>query len=301
MSAKNGDMAKKRQEEPFAVIGGSTAYEFLASGAIEGERLDRIDTPFGGSQPIYKVKTPSSSYYFMSRHGETDFNISAPFVNYRANIYAFKEMGVKHILSWSAAGALRDDLAVGDFVVVDDVLDFTKNRETTFFRFKGLGFMRQKEPFCPTIRSAVIGALQEGGIDFADRGVYVCTEGPRLDTAAEVRMYAALGGELVGMTLCPEAFLARELEMCYGSICYVTNYAEGVKKREFSAGRLYEGLTTRREQKTVARSFRLLPEIIEKVGELLEGLEPSCHCQEAMRYYRRRRGVGRDWREWLNP
>ncbi|MCD6404194.1 MAG: MTAP family purine nucleoside phosphorylase [Planctomycetes bacterium] len=294
-------MAKKRQEPAFAVIGGSTAYEFLTSGAIRGERLDRVDTPFGASQPVYRVEAESGPYFFMSRHGETNFDISAPFVNYRANIYALKELGVRQILSWSGAGALRDDIPVGHFVVVDDLLDFTKNRETTFFRFKGLGFMRQKDPFCPTVRSAAIAALQETGCPFADRGVYVCTEGPRLETPAEVRMFVALGGDLVGMTLCPEVFLARELEMCYASISYVTNYTEGIKDRGLKPGRLFEGLSTRREQKKVATSFKLLPELIAKVAELLLNAKPICHCQEAMRYYRRRSGVGRDWREWLNP
>jgi len=294
-------MARQAQEPPIAVIGGSTAYEFISSGAIEGERMDRIDTPFGASQPVYLIKSAERPYYFMSRHGEKDFDISAPFVNYRANIYAFKELGVKEIISWSAAGALKEEFEPGGFIVVDDCLDFTKNRETTFFRFKGLGFLRQNEPFCPTLRSALMGALQELGIGFADSGTYVCVEGPRLETPAEVKAYTALGGDMVGMTLCPEMFLARELEICYASICYITNYAEGIKDREFKGGRLFEGLTTRREQKTVTRSFKLLPEIISKVTEVAEGLKSSCHCQEAMRYYHRRTGVGRDWREWLNP
>ena len=294
-------MARKRQAPPFAVIGGSTAYEFISSGAIEGKRMDRIDTPFGASQPVYRVEASPRSYFFLSRHGEADFDISAPFVNYRANIYALKELGVKEIISWSAAGALNEILEPGQFIIVDDCIDFTKNRETTFFRFKGLGFMRQNDPFCPTVRSAATGAFQELGIPFVDRGTYICTEGPRLETPAEVRMFAALGGDIVGMTLCPEMFLARELEMCYAAICYVTNYAEGRADRDYKPGRLFEGLSTRREQKTVARSFKMLPDIIAKLGELLLGVKPTCHCQEAMRYYRRRAGVGREWREWLNP
>jgi 5'-methylthioadenosine phosphorylase len=294
-------MARRKQETPFAVIGGSTAYEFLNSGAISGERLDRVDTPFGASQPVYRIDSSSRPYFFLSRHGETDFDISAPFVNYRANIYALKELGVKHIFSWSAVGALKDGLEVGSFIIVDDCIDLTKNRETTFFRFKGLGFMRQENPFCGTLRSALVGAFQEVGQPFADSGVYVCTEGPRLETSAEARMLARLGGDVVGMTLCPEVFLARELEMCYASVAYVTNWVEGVREREFKPGRLFEGLATRKEQKIASRSFRMLPEIIEKAGELLTGLKPACHCQEAMRYYRRRPGVGRDWREWLNP
>ncbi len=294
-------MARDLTQPTFAVIGGGTAYELLSSGALEGKRLDRVDTPFGASQPVYLVTAGNVSFYFLSRHGEKDYDIAAPFVNYRANIYACKELGVREILSWSAAGALKSRFAVGQFVVVDDCIDLTKNRETTFFRFKGLGFIRQNEPFCSSVRAALVGALQEVGLDFVDRGVYVCTEGPRLETPAEVRMYAALGGDLVGMTLCPEVFLARELEMCYASFCYVTNYAEGLQPREFKSGRLYEGLSTRREQKTVARSFKAVPRLITKVAEILPSVHRSCHCQEAMRQYHRRSGIGRDWREWLNP
>ncbi len=294
-------MARRRHEPFFAVIGGSTAYEFISSGAIKGERIGRIDTPFGASQPAFRVEAGDCSYFFMSRHGEADFDISAPFVNYRANIYALKDLGVRQIISWSAAGALKETSETGRFFVLDDCIDFTKNRETTFFRFKGLGFIRQNEPFCPTMRAATMGALQELGIPFNDRGTYICTEGPRMETPAEVRMFAALGGDLVGMTLCPEMFLARELEMCYASIAYVTNCAEGIRQRDYRPGRLYEGLSTRREQKTVARSFKLLPQVIARLGELLPNITPSCHCQQAMRYYQGRSGVGRDWREWLNP
>jgi 5'-methylthioadenosine phosphorylase len=294
-------MAKDAFQPTFAVIGGSTAYELISSGAIEGKRLDRVDTPFGASQPVFLITAGDISFYFMSRHGERDYDISAPFVNFRANIYALKELGVKEILSWSAAGALKESYQISQFVVVDDCIDLTKNRETTFFRFKGLGYIRQHEPFCATMRTALVGALQEQGLDFADRGVYVCIEGPRMETPAEARMYAALGGDIIGHTLCPEVFLARELEMCYASVCYVTNYAEGVKEREFKSGRLYEGLSTRREQKSVSRAFRALPGLLAKVAELHPTLSRSCHCQEAMRQYRRRSGIGRDWREWLNP
>ncbi|MHC4714334.1 MAG: MTAP family purine nucleoside phosphorylase [Planctomycetota bacterium] len=294
-------MAKKSQEQPFAVIGGSTAYEFINSGAIKGERLDRIDTPFGASQPLYRVESAARPYYFMSRHGETDFDISAPFVNYRANVYALKELGVGQILSWSAVGALQEGLKPGRFIIPDDCIDLTKNRETTFFRFKGLGFLRQNEPFCSTVRAAAIAGFQELGLDLTDSGTYVCTEGPRLETRAEARMCAALGGDVVGMTLCPEVFLARELEICYAAVCYVTNYTEISSEREYKPGRLFEGLASRREQKTVARSFRMLPRAIAKVSEILLSVKPTCHCREAMRFYRRRSGVGRDWREWLNP
>jgi 5'-methylthioadenosine phosphorylase len=293
-------MAKEVQPT-FAVIGGSTAYELLSSGALEGKRLDRVDTPFGASQPVFLIRSGDIAFYFLSRHGERDYDISAPFVNYRANIYALKELGVREIVSWSAAGALKDSFQIGQFVVVDDCIDVTKNRETTFFRFKGLGFLRQEEPFCATLRLALVGALQEQGVEFADSGVYVCAEGPRLETRAEARMYGALGGDLLGTTLCPEVFLARELEMCYASFCYVTNYAEGLKGREFKSGRLYEGLSTRREQKTTARAFRAIPGLLAKTAELAPTLSRQCHCQEAMRQYHRKSGIGRNWREWLNP
>ena len=151
-------------------------------------------------------------------------------MNYRAIVWALKELGVRRIVAWSGPGAVSTKLRIGDFALPDDLLDLTHRREKTFFESKGIGILRQSPMFCPQLRKVVSAGLAELGLDAHDGGTYAVTEGPRLETRAEVRMLRAAGASMVGMTLAPEAFLARELEMCYHPVCYITNYAEGVRR-----------------------------------------------------------------------
>lgn len=285
----------------FAVIGGSEAYELLKNGAIKGTRLGEKDTPFGPSQPIFRIKTASSEFLFLSRHGEKGYELSAPYVNYRANIFALKDMDVKRIIAWSGPGAINRRYAIGQYVVVDDVLDETRGRPSTFFEKGGLGFIRQNPVFCPTLRGLLIKTLEGFGLEFRYHGTYVCTQGPRLETPAEVRKFASFGGDLVGMTLVPEVFLARELEMCYAALCYVSNYAEGVVDRPFRAGELFEGLSDTEERKMVAQAVANFPRVIMGLAEAAEKVEDACPCRAAMRRYKLEGKVGENWREWIKP
>jgi 5'-methylthioadenosine phosphorylase len=293
-------LGKKGPKIEIAVIGGWLACELMSSGALEGERRDRIDTPFGASQPLFLMATDHTPFYFLSRHGERSYTGSS-FVNYRANIYALKELGVKTILAWSGCGAITDDFEIGQWVVPDDVIDETRRREGTFMQFSGIGLTRQRDPFCPTIRRELINVLSGRKADFFDHGVYVCTEGPRLETAAEVRKYRGFGGNLLGMTLVPEVFLARELEMCYAALGIVTNYAEGIKDRRFQAGETFEGLSTRAEQLAVERSMTRIPEILRDTVDALQGVRQICHCRESMKRFKKLGQIGEDWHEWLKP
>ena len=299
--SRSGMLGKKDPKVEIAVIGGWLAYELLTSDALSGERQERIDTPFGGSQPIYLMSTGQTPFYFLSRHGEGSYSIGASFVNYRANVYALKELGVKTILVWSGSGAIREDMNIGQCVVLDDVIDETRQREATFMRFSGIGLTRQCEPFCSTIRRELTGVLAQRKINFIDHGVYVCTEGPRLETAAEVRKFARFGGDLVGMTLVPEVFLARELEMCYAALGIVTNYAEGVKQRRYRANELFEGLSSRADQLAVERTMARMPNILHETVDALRGCRRICHCQESMRRFKKLGEIGEDWHEWLKP
>lgn len=285
----------------FAVIGGSGAYDLLKRKAVIGTDLPARETPFGPSQPILKVQGETGSFLFMSRHGTSGYSITAPFVNYRANIYALKDLGARHILSWSGPGTMSEKLVVSQFVIVDDLIDETRNRKSTFYENKGLGFVRQNPVFCPTLRSVTASALAKANCDFADRGTYVCTEGPRLETPAEIRKLKSFGGDLVGMTLCPEAFLARELEMCYAAVCYVSNYAEGMRQRDYRAGELFEGLLTREEMEKVQESVARFPSIIHEVVRQLPTAEFKCDCCKSMSRYKLRGDIGEDWREWVKP
>ncbi len=275
-----------------AIIGGSQGFRFIEDAARELTR--GVITPFGVSAPIHLINNNGLEIAYMSRHGEHGYDVTAPFVNYRANIYALKEIGVKRIVSWSGPGAIDKSLSCGDIIVPGDIVDETHNRKSTFYENSGLGFIRQNPAFCPTLSSAL---RKDTSVKDDTTQVYVCTEGPRLETAAEIRKYAMYGGTLVGMTLAPEAFLARELEICYCPVCYITNYAEGVREAAYETGKLFEGLATDEELKKVDDSLRLLPEIA--AHALTEAQDMPCSCQSSMQRYKDRGNISDDWHTWI--
>ncbi len=288
-----------------AVIGGSGAYHLLSDNAFGTEvSCSAVDTPFGKSAPVHEFEVGSGSsesirFLFLSRHGETDYSITAPFVNYRANIYALKERGASRILSWSGPGIINTKFRPGDFVIPHDILDETKRREGTFFKNRGIGFIRQSDPFCPQIRESIHESLHLLGFPHHEEGVYVCTEGPRLESPAEIRKFRICGADLVGMTLVPEAFLARELEMCYAPICYLTNFAEGVHDRKFQKGELFEGMQTEEEKRDVDESIRKFPGILLGCFMQLKEQERACHCKDALERYKNKGMITDDWRTWM--
>jgi 5'-methylthioadenosine phosphorylase len=219
-------------------------------------------------------------------------------VNYRANIWALKELGVTRIISWSGPGAIDTGLPIGQFVVPGDLIDETKSRPSSFFEGSGLGFVRQNPVFCATLAGSLADVLNELDLTCQRGGVYVCTEGPRLETPAEVRKFRILGGDMVGMTLVPEVFLARELEMCYAPMCYVTNYAEGIRERPFDPGVLFEGLLDEEERRAVDAAVNQFPLIIEAMASRSLDRD-ACACSRLMERYRRRGDIGQDWHTWV--
>ena len=275
-----------------AIVGGSQAYKLILS----GQELLPVKTPFGESQPALRL---DNGTIFMSRHGKDHYSVAAPWVNYRANIWALKELGTTHIVSWSGPGAIDETLEIGQFVIPNDIIDETKARECSFFKKTGWGFVRQNPVFCPTLTLAMSDAMAELGLKCQSGGTYVCTEGPRLETPAEIRKYKLLGGHMVGMTLVPEVFLAKELEMHYASICYITNYAEGLRERPFEPGVLFEGLLDEDERGAVDDAVFQFPRIIQALAE--KSVEGSCQCDRLMERYRRRGDIGPDWHTWITP
>jgi len=281
------------------ILGGSGAYTFPVERFGREKETIRIDTPFGQTAPIRVLEIDGRGVGFLSRHGETGYNVTAPFVNYRANIYAAKEIGVERILAWSGPGAIDSNRSPGDLVLPDDLIDLTRNRASTFYRDGGIGFIRMSPVFCPGIGEAFHKGLTSLGLDFHEGGTYVCTEGPRLETPAEIRFMKGIGGDLVGMTLAPEAFLARELEICYAPLCYVTNYAEGVRPLAYQKGVLFEGTLPEEERHKVEESLGRFPEIIVETLFHLAQLDRDCPCKDAMLRYRRRGDIGEDWHSWI--
>lgn len=286
-----------------AIIGGSGAHKILARGALGAspEKVTPKKTPFGKAPDLWKYDFGGMDVLFLPRHGKDGYQIAAPFINYRANIWALKELGVERIISWSGPGVINPEFEVGAYAVPDDIIDQTRNRPTTFFEKGGLGFIRMSDPFCPDLRHSLIYSMSALDHVFYEKSVYCCTEGPRLETPAEIRLYHSYGADLVGMTLVPEAFLAREMEMCYASLCYLTNFAEGIAPRKFESGALFEGMATEEEMSAADRAAEQMPEIILGALRVASDHPRDCECKNAMLRYKKRGNITEDWRTWINP
>lgn len=281
-----------------AIIGGSQGYRVLV-GQQDAATIGPVETPFGLSPPIHRLPVDDAEVYFLSRHGEIGYSVSAPFVNYRANIWALKELGVTRIVAWSGPGAIDPEIPIGDILVPGDLIDETRGRATTFFEGLGIGFIRQNPVFCPCLSTSLRHTIETRLGHCRTEDVYVCTQGPRLETRAEIRKFAGYGATLVGMTLIPEAFLAKELEMCYCPVCYVTNYAEGVVERQYRPGELFEGLLSSDERGSVEAAVEAIPSIA--LAALLAAEDESqCQCNLSMERYRRRGDIGADWHTWIH-
>lgn len=278
---------------PIAIIGGGRIYHLAQARLGSVKDILVKETPFGVSSPIHFIEHGARPFYFVPRHGDRHYTVTAPFVNYRAIVWALKELGVRRIVAWSGPGAVSTKLRIGDFALPDDLLDLTHRREKTFFESKGIGILRQSPMFCPQLRKVVSAGLAELGLDAHDGGTYAVTEGPRLETRAEVRMLRAAGASMVGMTLAPEAFLARELEMCYHPVCYITNYAEGVRRRPAT----HEERERERAQleERVDSLSRIIPYLIDKLADA----PYHCPCPDSMLRYKKRGVIGDDFREWI--
>ena len=291
-----------KKTTPLAIIGGSRAYDLMKKKVMgKAERVGDVSTPYGSVSNIRRFDSGGVEFLFLSRHGDDGYKTAAAFVNYHANIWALKELGVERIISWSGPGIINPSFEVGAYSVPSDIIDQTRLRPTTFFTKGGLGFIRMNNPFCPDLRHALLYALEAGGETCYSEAVYLCTEGPRLETPAEIRLYHSYGADLVGMTLVPEAFLARELEMCYASVCYLTNYAEGICERKYRQGELFEGMQTDDEKERVERAVMRLPGVIIDALTAAVDHDRECECKDAMMRYKKRGDITEDWRKWINP
>jgi 5'-methylthioadenosine phosphorylase len=205
----------------FGVIGGSGLYSM--AGLTDVEEHD-ITTAFGKpSDPIVVGKLDGKRVAFLARHGR-GHRTSPTEVNYRANIFALKLLGVTHIVSVSACGSLREDYAPGHIVVPDQLFDNTKGRERSFFGRGLVAHIGTADPFCPALSQQVFQAVQHTGATVHLGGALITIEGPRFSTKAESQTFRSWGMSIIGMTASPEAFLAREAEMHYAVMAHVTDY-----------------------------------------------------------------------------
>ena len=270
----------------------------VASGARE-EKVLILETPFGRSAPLHFLHYQDIPFVVLSRHGEEGYTLSAPFVNDRANIWALKESGVSRILSWSAPGSLNPAMSPGHLVLVDDLIDETRSGPGTFFEGKGIGVIRQNPVFCPDLKKMTAEVLGESPFPWHPGAIYVSVEGPRMETPAEIRKFRLFGGDLIGMNLAPETFLARELEMCYGALCYPVNFAEGMLDRPYQPGVLFEGLASPDEIASVKKVEEAFPELILRVLSKVHESHGDCFCRQSMRRYKERGDIGPDFRTWI--
>ena len=204
------------------IIGGSGLYAM--PGLIETEQVE-ITTPFGAPSDTLTVGLlEGAPIAFLPRHGR-GHRLSPGEVPSRANIYALKSLGVERIISVSAVGSLREDIAPLDLVIPDQLIDRTKARPASFFSDGVVAHIGFADPFCPDLSGRLAGGLAAlGDITFHHGGTYVCIEGPQFSTKAESRLYRQWGCDIIGMTALPEAKLAREAELCYATIACVTDY-----------------------------------------------------------------------------
>lgn len=208
---------------PAAIIAGSLIYE------IPGMELKEktVDTPYGKTL-VYEVEGARSEVVFLPRHG-LDHDTPPHKINYRANIKALEMLGVKRVLAANAVGSINKQVAPLELVVLSDFIDFTSNREATFFDGgeQGVTHVDVSTPYCPYLSQKLLHVAAKYDTCIHPRGVYVCTNGPRLESPAEIKMFDLLGGDVVGMTGLPEAVLAKELGLCYASVAFSINWAAG--------------------------------------------------------------------------
>ncbi|HEX3032825.1 MAG TPA: S-methyl-5'-thioadenosine phosphorylase [Bacillota bacterium] len=253
----------------FAVIGGTGVYD---PEILENTRQEILSTPYG------EVEVQIGTYFsreiaFLPRHG-AGHSLPPHRINYRANIKALQQLGVKKIIATAAVGSLNLDMAPGEFILVDQFIDFTKNRPSTFFEGgEGVVHIDMTYPYCGELREGIKQASALLGQRLGMGGTYVCTEGPRFETPAEIRAYRLLGGDLVGMTSCPEVVLARECEMCYATVAMVTNFAAGISS---------QALTHIEVVETMKENSRNLRNLLMKTMEILSE-ERNCSCQTALK------------------
>lgn len=204
-----------------AIIGGSGLYHFPS---LENTKFLEIDTPFGQpSSPIITGELFGKKVAFLARHGIGHVYLPSE-VNYRANIYALKVLGVPRIVSISACGSLREDFKPGEIVIPDQVVDLTRNRPRTFFGNGIVAHIGAADPFCMDLSSQLIQAVSATDAVIHAGGAYITIEGPRFSTKAESNLYREWGMSIIGMTASPEVFLAREAEICYSTMAHVTDY-----------------------------------------------------------------------------
>ncbi|KEQ56751.1 S-methyl-5'-thioadenosine phosphorylase protein [Marine Group I thaumarchaeote SCGC AAA799-E16] len=250
------------------IFGGTGIYD---SGLLEDAKEVDVDTPYGKPSDTITVGTfKGRKIAFLPRHGKKH-TIPPHMINFKANIWAFKELGVTRIIAPSAVGSLKEELEPGHFVLPSQFLDFTKSRDGSFSEDGRVIHISVADPFCPELQSSITQVTDNQNIHIHKDCTYVCIEGPRFSTKAESKFFRSTGADIIGMTLVPECQLAREAQICYASISTVTDYDVWAEK-PVTAKEVLETLS-----KNVEGTKKILTELIEKIPKTR-----SCSCAKAL-------------------
>ena len=260
-------MSNPRAE--IGVFGGSGFYSLL-----ENPAEVKVDTPYGPpSDSLMVGEIGGRTVAFLPRHG-SKHTLPPHKINYRANVWAMKQLGVTRIIGPNACGSLQPHVKPGDFVICDQFVDRTWGRTDTFYDGPTTTHVSSADPYCPTMREIAVDKARELGITVHERGTVVVIQGPRFSTRAESKWFASQGWEVINMTQYPESYLARELEICYCNISIITDHDAGV-----------EGLEEPVTNEEVVRMFAASNQ---KVKDLLFAMIPAlpaerpCVCATAL-------------------
>lgn len=254
------------------VFGGSGFYDFLPD-----VRELIVDTPYGAPSELVAIATVGGrSIAFLPRHGRGHTH-PAHSVNYRANVWALRSLGVRQIIAPCAVGSLQKDIHPGDFVILDQIFDRTTQRKDTFFDGPSTHHISAADPYCSRLRSVAIETARRLGISVHETGTAVIIQGPRFSTKAESAWYTSNGWSVVGMTQYPEALLAKELGICYSGIALVTDYDSGLVAESG------EAVTVEAVLKTMSdNNHRVQQLILHMIESLPTSVDDACLCaQEA--------------------
>jgi len=256
------------QRADIGVFGGSGFYSL-----IENSREDWVETPYGApSDRIALGEIAGKRVAFLPRHGK-DHRFPPQSINYRANLYAMKMLGVKFIIAPNACGSLKKEIRPGSMVVCDQLVDRTSGRKDTFFDGPVTTHVSFADPYCPTLRPIAINALRSLNIETHERGTVVVIRGPRFSTRSESRWFQSQGWEVINMTQYPEAYLARELEICFVNISLITDYDVGL-----------EGMTPVSHHEVMEVFKKNNDRVKSAIGKIVESIDlnADCSCHHAL-------------------
>lgn len=258
------------------VFGGSGFYSLLEGGVEE----IKVETPYGAPSDLVAIGTVEGrKVAFLPRHGK-QHTIPPHMINYRANIWAMKSLGVKRIIAPSAVGSLQPQIKPGDFVIADQFVNRTYGRKDTFYDGPIVTHVSSADPYCPVLRQLAVDVCKELKITVHDEGTNVVIQGPRFSSKAESKMFTNMGFDVVSMTQYPEVILAVEQELCYVNIALITDYDTGLVGMPGTEPVTAEEVM-RVFHDNVERVRKVILEMIKRVS-----LERDCKCATALKYAR---------------